>query len=47
MNKAEILTEISRNTGIEKATVLKTVEALMETINDSLVNGKNVYLKKH
>ena len=45
MTKAEIVIEISRNTGIEKATVLKTVESIMETVNDSMVDGKNVYLR--
>ena len=45
MTKAEIVNEISRNTGIEKVTVLKTVESLMETVKDSLVDGKNVYLR--
>ena len=45
MTKAEMVTEISRNTGIDKKTVLKTVEALMETVKDSLVDGKNVYLR--
>lgn len=45
MTKADIVNEISRNTGIEKATVQKTVEAFMETIKDSLVAGKNVYLR--
>lgn len=45
MTKADIVNEISKNTGIEKVTVLKTVEAFMETVKDSLVNGKNVYLR--
>lgn len=45
MTKADIVNEISKNTGIEKATVQKTVEAFMETVKDSLVNGKNVYLR--
>ena len=45
MTKAEIVNEISRNTGIEKAQVLKTVEAFMETVKDSLVDGENVYLR--
>ena len=40
-----IVNEISKNTGIEKVTVQKTVEALMETVKDSLVDGKNVYLR--
>ena len=45
MTKADIVNEISKNTGIEKITVQKTVEAFMETIKDSLVNDKNVYLR--
>jgi len=45
MTKAEIVNEISHQTGIEKATVLKTVEALMETVKDSLIDGENVYLR--
>jgi DNA-binding protein HU-beta len=45
MTKADIVNEISKNTGIEKVTVQKTVEALMETVKDSLEDGKNVYLR--
>ena len=45
MTKADIVNEISKDTGIEKVTVQKTVEAFMETVKDSLVNGKNVYLR--
>ncbi|HZH73447.1 MAG TPA: HU family DNA-binding protein [Mariniphaga sp.] len=45
MTKADIVNEISKNTGIEKVTVQKTVEAFMETVKDSLEEGKNVYLR--
>jgi len=45
MTKADIVNEISKNTGIEKLTVLRTVEALMETVKDSLIGGENVYLR--
>jgi len=45
MTKADIVNEISKNTGIEKVTVQKAVEAFMETIKGSLVKGKNVYLR--
>lgn len=45
MTKADIVNEISKNTGIEKVTVQKTVEAFMETVKDSLEDGKNVYLR--
>ncbi len=45
MTKADIVNEISKNTGIEKITVQKTVEAFMEAVKDSLVSNKNVYLR--
>jgi DNA-binding protein HU-beta len=45
MTKADIVNEISKNTGIEKVTVQKTVEAFMDTVKDSLVDGQNVYLR--
>lgn len=45
MTKADIVNEISKNTGIEKVTVLKTVESFMDSIKNSLVKGKNVYLR--
>ncbi len=45
MTKADIVNEISKNTGIEKVTVQKTVEAFMESVKDSLEDGKNVYLR--
>ena len=45
MTKADIVNEISKNTGIEKITVQKTVEAFMEAVKNSLANGENVYLR--
>ena len=45
MTKADIVNEISKNTGIEKVTVQKTVEAFMETVKGSLAKNKNVYLR--
>ncbi len=45
MTKADIVNEISNNTGIEKAVVLKTVEAFMESVKGSLTAGNNVYLR--
>jgi len=45
MTKADIVNEISKSTGIDKGTVFKTVESFMGTISDSLVDGKNVYLR--
>ena len=45
MTKAYIVSEISKATGIDKASVLLTVEKFMETVKDSLSNGENVYLR--
>ena len=45
MTKADIVNEISKNTGIEKVTVQKTVEAFMDSIKTSLEAGSNVYLR--
>lgn len=45
MTKADIVNEIAKNTGIEKVTVQKTVEAFMDTIKQSMVAGNNVYLR--
>ena len=45
MTKADIVNEISRTTGIEKVAVQATVEAFMESIKNSVVGGKNVYLR--
>ena len=45
MSKADIVNEISQKTGIEKATVLATVEAFMETVKDSLAGGNEVFLR--
>ena len=46
MTKADIVNEIAKNTGIDKATVLATVEAFMETVKDSLAKNENVYLRQ-
>ncbi|MDG1974285.1 MAG: integration host factor subunit beta [Flavobacteriaceae bacterium] len=45
MTKAEIVTKISNNLGLEKNEVLATVENLMEEIKSSLNKGENVYLR--
>lgn len=45
MTKADIVNEIAKNTGIEKVTVLDTVEAFMDVVRNSLAGGENVYLR--
>jgi len=45
MTKADIVNEISKNTGIDKQNVLTTVEAFMEVVKKSLADEENVYLR--
>ncbi|MBO5182680.1 MAG: integration host factor subunit beta [Clostridium sp.] len=46
MTKADIVNEISKKTGIDKATVLTTVEAFMDSVKESLTTKEeNVYLR--
>lgn len=45
MTKADIVSAISNQTGIDKSTVLTTVEAFMTSVKDALANDENVYLR--
>lgn len=45
MTKLDIVNEIAGKTGIEKTVVMRTVEAMMETIQGSMAKGNNVYLR--
>ncbi len=45
MTKADIVNEISRSTGLDKAAVLATIEKFMEVMKDSMAEGHNVYLR--
>ncbi len=45
MTKAEIVTDISNKTGIEKVAVQAVVESFMETVKETMINGENVYLR--
>ncbi len=45
MTKAEIVTEISRSTGLEKGAVLEVVEKFMEVVKDTMAGDENVYLR--
>jgi DNA-binding protein HU-beta len=45
MTKAEIVSNISDKSGIEKADVLRVVEDLMKEVKDALESGNNVYLR--
>ncbi|MBP9150911.1 MAG: integration host factor subunit beta [Flavobacteriales bacterium] len=45
MTKADIVNEISEQTGIEKLQVQHTVEAFMVSVKSALAKGDNVYLR--
>jgi DNA-binding protein HU-beta len=45
MTKADIVSEISAKTGMDKADVLVVVEAFMASVKNSLEKGENVYLR--
>ncbi|MBQ4276519.1 MAG: integration host factor subunit beta [Bacteroidaceae bacterium] len=45
MTKADIVTKISEETGVDKDTVLTVVEAFMATVKNSLSSGKEVFLR--
>ena len=45
MTKADIVNEISKSTGVEKAQVQQIVEAFMDSIKDAMIADNNVYLR--
>jgi len=45
MTKADIVSKIVEETGLERVEALKVVEAFMTSIKSSLSNGENVYLR--
>ena len=45
MTKAEIISEISTKTGIEKVDVQETVEAFFKVVKGAMVTGENVYVR--
>ena len=45
MTKADLISEITEKTGVEKIAVQATVESLMTSIIDAMESGKNIYLR--
>ena len=45
MTTAELVSEISRTTGLEKGAVLDIVEKFMEVVKDTMSGGENIYLR--
>lgn len=45
MTKADIVSEIAKSTGVDKATVASVIEGFMESVKSTMTNGENVYLR--
>ena len=45
MTKADIVSAISKSTGIDRASVLACVEGFMDEVMNAMNNGENVYLR--
>lgn len=45
MTKADIVNEVAKEKGIEKILVQKVIEGFMDSVEDSLAKGENVYLR--
>ena len=45
MTKADLISEITEKTGVEKIAVQATVQSLMTSIIDAMESGENVYLR--
>ncbi len=45
MTKAEVITQIADQTGIDKADVQETVEAFFSVIKNSMAQGENIYVR--
>ena len=45
MTKAEIVAEISKQTGVEREKALKIVEAFMVTVKDQIAAGEDIFLR--
>ena len=45
MTKAEVITQIADQTGIDKADVQITVEAFFSVVKDSMAAGDNIYVR--
>lgn len=45
MTKADIVNEVAKATGIEKIAVASVVDAVIDSIKESVCNGESVYLR--
>jgi DNA-binding protein HU-beta len=45
VTKAEVITQISDQTGIDKTDVQETVEAFLSVVKNSMAEGENIYIR--
>ena len=45
MTKKEIVDKVSKQTGIDREDVYLLFESFIKTIQDSMVDGKNIYIR--
>lgn len=45
MTKADLVAEVAKKTGLEKDEVSRVVESFMETVKDSLLEGKRLEMR--
>ncbi|HBH25377.1 MAG TPA: integration host factor subunit beta [Cytophagales bacterium] len=45
MTKAEVIAQISDQTGIDKTDVQETVEAFLSVVKNSMAEGENIYIR--
>lgn len=45
MTKAELVRAVSQETGVDQASVLASIEGMMQVIKETMQNKENVYLR--
>jgi DNA-binding protein HU-beta len=45
MTKAELVSQVARETGYDKTTILNVLEAAMRSVKKNVAAGENVYLR--
>lgn len=45
MTKADIISEISEKTGIDKSDVSTTVESFFQVVKENMAEGNNIYIR--
>jgi DNA-binding protein HU-beta len=45
MTKADIVSKVAKESGLDRARVSAVIEGFMEAVSGSMIEGKNVYLR--